>query len=455
MSIARDFATVLTGLRAADLPRQSLENAAMLVASTLASAAAGRGIPSARIVQELARERGGTPEATVWFGGGLKLPVGDAARVNAIASDAAASDDSDLRNIMHCGTPLVSTALALAEHFGAPGLDVLTAIVIGYEAAGRMNDAVAKFRSRGFHGSSLTIFAVTVAAGRLLRLDVEKMTNAIALAATSASGLTKAAWTSVAREYNAGQAVINGVQAARSAERGFTAEELVLEGPLGFFDIFGTPDSETARRALFRDLGATWDIATDMAIKLIPGGHPFHAFAEAAARAAREAAVPPHQIERLIISRPGMAFLPEPIHPKDLVDMAHSPAYFAAAGAVDRDFTWAHASPEKIADPAIHGMIDRVVVGQPPTENPERYRQGATVTLQLADGRDVTATVYEPHGSAARDLAWGDVETKYRSLVPLAGLDQDQVERSLAFIRRLDDGVTVSPLVSLLQCGES
>jgi hypothetical protein len=55
MSVARDFATVLTGFRAADLPGQPLENAAML----LASAAAGRGI-----VRELARERGGTPEAT-------------------------------------------------------------------------------------------------------------------------------------------------------------------------------------------------------------------------------------------------------------------------------------------------------------------------------------------------------------------------------------------------------
>jgi hypothetical protein len=33
-----------------------------------------------------------------------------AAQVNAVMSDAAASDDSDLRTIVHCGTPLVATA---------------------------------------------------------------------------------------------------------------------------------------------------------------------------------------------------------------------------------------------------------------------------------------------------------------------------------------------------------
>ena len=40
-------------------------------------------------------------EATLWFGGAEKLPVAAAARVNALTSDAAASDDSDLRNIVH------------------------------------------------------------------------------------------------------------------------------------------------------------------------------------------------------------------------------------------------------------------------------------------------------------------------------------------------------------------
>ena len=62
----------------------------------------------------------------------------------------------------------------------------------------------AGFRERGFHGSHGAIFAATVAAARLLQLDAEQTTHAIALTATSTGGLAKAADTSVAREYHAG-----------------------------------------------------------------------------------------------------------------------------------------------------------------------------------------------------------------------------------------------------------
>ncbi|HXP02813.1 MAG TPA: MmgE/PrpD family protein, partial [Stellaceae bacterium] len=187
---------------------------------------------SARIVRDMACERGGSPQASLWFDAGPKLPAAEAAQVNAVMSDAAASDDSDLRAIVHCGTPLTATALALAERTGASGREVLAAMVCGYEAAGRISGPVSpQFRERGHHGSTMAIFVAAVAAGKLLKLDVERLTQTIALAATSASGLVKAADTSVAREYHAGLAVRSGIDAALAAERGFIAEESVLEGP--------------------------------------------------------------------------------------------------------------------------------------------------------------------------------------------------------------------------------
>src|SRR4051794_1782656 len=104
MSAARELAGFMTRLSPGDLPVQAVEHATMLIPSTLASAAMGRGIDSARIVRELAREDGGAPQATVWYDNGAKLPMSRAAQANALASDAAASDDSDLRQIVHCGT---------------------------------------------------------------------------------------------------------------------------------------------------------------------------------------------------------------------------------------------------------------------------------------------------------------------------------------------------------------
>src|SRR5204863_5972582 len=145
MSTARDLASFLASVRPADLPAQALDHAAMLVASTLASAAMGSGLESAKIVKDMAQSLGGSARASVWFdagsNGSAKLPVVAAAQVNAVMSDAAASDDSDLRTIVHCGTPLVATALAAAEHHGGTGEEVLAAIVVGYEAAGCIIDA--------------------------------------------------------------------------------------------------------------------------------------------------------------------------------------------------------------------------------------------------------------------------------------------------------------------------
>jgi 2-methylcitrate dehydratase PrpD len=448
MTLARDLASFLAPLGYDDLPARATDYAAMLIASTLASAACGKDIVSARIVRDLARERGGTPQSSLWFDAGPKLPAAEAAQVNAVMSDAAASDDSDLRAIVHCGTPLTAAALAMAERTGSSGRDVLAAMVCGYEAAGRVSGPVSpQFRVRGHHGSTMAIFAAAVAAGKLLKLDTEMLTQTIALAATSASGLVKAADTSVAREYHAGLAVRSGIDAALAARKGFIAEETILEGPTGFLKVYSGIDVAN----LTEGLGDDWDILTDMAVKLVPGGHPYHAFGEAAANAAREGNIAADEIESITVSRPGLTRLGGPKHPKDLIDMAHSPHYFTAAGAAEKHFGWVHCSPEKIADPVIHRLIDKVRVGPPPTENAERYRQGATVTIRTTDNRSVTNTVYLPRGSAALGIDWADIEEKYRTLMPNSGLKQSQIVESLALIRDFSNAPGVAPLIDLVR----
>ena len=448
MSVARDLAEFFAGLDYADLPAQTTDYAAMLIASTLASAACGREIDSAVILRDMARERGGAPQASLWFDAGPKLPAAEAAQVNAVMSDAAASDDSDLRAIVHCGTPLTATTLALAERTGASGRDVLAAIVIGYEAAGRIGDPISPdFRDRGHHGSLIAIFSAAVAAGRLLRLDAAGLAQTIALTATSASGLVAAADTSTAREYHAGLAVRSGIDAAYAASRGFIAEERILELEKGFFRTYGGK----AATGVTDGLGSEWDIVTDMAVKLVPGGHPYHAFGEAGANAARKGSVKPDEVASIAVSRPGLTRLSGPLHPQTLIDMAHSPAYFTAAGVADHQFGWVHASPQKIADRVIHRLIDKVTVGPPPTEHAARYRQGATVTIRTTDGREFSDTVFLPTGSGALGIAWADIEAKYRTLMPNSGLGADRIEASLRLIRELAQAGDVTPLISAIR----
>ena len=448
MTVARSLADFLTQVSYVDLPQQAVDHAAMLIASTLASAALGSGIASSAIIRTLARERGGTPEASIWFDRGPRLPAADAAQVNAVMSDAAASDDSDLRNIVHAGTTLVSTSLAMAERTGASGRDVLAAIVLGYEASGRIGEVITPgFRAKGFHGCLVAIFGGTVASGRLLGLDAPHMAQAIALSATSMGGLAAAANTSVAREYHAGLAAMLGVQAALAAQKGYVAEESILETRQGFFEVYGGADG----LGILNDLGKEWDIITDMAIKLVPGGHPSHALAEAAANAARAGNVSPDEVETITLSRPGVTALTGPLHPADLIDMAHSPAYFLAAGVADKDFSWVHATEAKLTDPVTHQLIEKVRVGAPPNEHVERYRQGATVTIRTKDGRSFSNTVYAPKGAGALGIDWADVDAKYRTLVPNARLSDRQVEAGLQMIHDFRQVTHVSALIDLLQ----
>jgi 2-methylcitrate dehydratase PrpD len=263
--------------------------------------------------------------------------------------------------------------------------------------------------------------------------------------------LATAADTSFSREYHAGLAAVHGANAALAARRGFVGEASILETRRGFFEAFGGVDGAAAGEIATRGMGGSWDIITDMAIKLVPGGHPHHAIAEAAGNAARQADVAPDQIESITIHRPGMTALHGPLHPANLIDMAHSPAYFAAAAVADRGFSWVHAGAGKIADPIIHGLIDKVRAGAEPTENLNRYRQGATVAIRTVDGRIFSSAVFEPKGSGALGLSWDDLDAKYRALMPASNLPEREIELSLTTIHNFRHLTDVSRLTSLLR----
>ena len=450
MSIAAELARFVTSTQIDDLPPLALERARMVIASTIASAAMGADIISSRITRELAQERGGRAEATLWFDDGPRLPVADVARVNAVMSDAAASDDSDLRSIAHIGTIVTTTSIAVAERTGASGRAVLAAMVLGYEVAGRIDEALTPGRDeRGFHGSIATIFGGAVAAGRLLDLTQAQMTQAIALAATSIGGLMVAANTSVAREYHAGLSAMLGINAALAAGKGLIAEEQVLEAPRGFFSAYGGNHLADVTK----DFGKEWDIATDMAIKLVPGAHPNHAAAEAAANAAIVGNVNPAEVVSIMVSSAKYRKLTGPAHPTDLIGVAHSLAYFLAAAVADRRYGWIHASPAKVTDPVIGRLIDKVCVDPNPLPYPDRFahHHGATVTITLNDGRRFSDHVDTPRGSGPRGIEWSDVDAKYRALVPHCKLAAGKIEDSLRVVHEFEAVRTLSELTNLLR----
>ncbi len=419
----------------------------MLVASTLASAAVGSTIGSADIVRGLAKEQGGRAEATVWYDG-ARLPVAQTARVNAMQSDAAASDDSDLRNVAHTGTNVVATGLAVGERTGATGRELLAAIVAGYEAAGRVGAALVS--QPGFHASLIVAFGGAVTAARLLRLTDEQTAHAISLTATSMGGVGIGT-NSWAREYHAGNAALTGINAALAAGRGFTANDDMLEHGRGFLATFG--GNETQPSNLVEGLGEEWDIVTHMAIKLVPGAHAFHPAVEAAVNAAREAAVPPDRVARILVSGPRHGSVAGDPPPRDLIEAIHSLPYFLASAVADQDFSWIHATPEKIASPAMARLIGLVETDRAPPAVDYAWSWGGSVTIVTTSGDRYSSTVDAPRGSGPRGIEWADVDAKYRALMPDSGLPARRIEEILDVVHALEDLRDVSELAGLLATG--
>jgi 2-methylcitrate dehydratase PrpD len=446
-SVAATLAELVHQVSADDLPASALERAQMVIASTLASAAAGFDISSATIIRELAAANGGTSEASVWFATAPRLPVAQAARANAVASDAAASDDSDLRNIAHIGTVVSAAALALGQRVHASGHEALAALVLGYEVASRVGTAITPgYSERGFHGCVITIFGSTAAAAKLLALPIDGVARALAIAATSIGGLYQAANISVAREYHAGLSAMLGVEAALAAAKGFDVDDSILETRRGFFDTFGGRDIAGVTSGL--GLGASWDINRHLAIKLVPGAHPYHAAAEAAVDAARQANVPPEDIDEITVAARSLG-RDLVYHPTDLVGMAHSIPYFVAAAVVDRTFGWEHASLEKIRDPVIGALQDRVHI-DPVVEHSVAIAPtcGGSVRLTTKAGLVYSSTVTAPRGSSMRGIEWADVDSKYRALMPGAHLSERSIETGLELIHGLQQVDDVNTLVA-------
>ena len=443
--LALGLARFLQGTRPDDLPDVALEHAKMLVASTLASAAPGSRIGSAEILRTLAKEQGGRPDATIWYDG-ARLPMTQAARVNAVQSDAAASDDSDLRNVAHTGTTTVATGLAIGERTGATGTELLEAIVTGYEAAGRVGEALVS--QPGMHASLVVAFGGTVTAARLLGLSDVQTAHAISLTATTMGGLGIGT-NSWAREYHAGNAALTAVNTALAAGRGYTANEDLLEARRGFFATFGGSDADPS--TLVRDLGLEWDIVTHMAIKLVPGAHAFHPAAEAAVNASRDARLEPEQVAGILVAGPRHGSLTAGTPPRDLIEAIHSLPYFLASAVADRDFSWIHATPAKIASPVMAQLIRRVVSDPAPPPIDYEWSWGATVTIVTTSGERYTRTVDAPRGSGPRGIQWRDVDAKYRALMPDSGLSLRRSEEILEAIHELQDLREVSELTRLLE----
>ena len=205
---------------------------------TVAVTLAGAAEPAVAILARTLQVASNTGAAQI-FGHPLRGSILDAALINGTAAHAIDYDDMAEAMGGHPSVPVVPVLFALGEQLGASGRQIVEAYIVGFEAECRLGRVVMPHHyESGWHPTAtLGVFGATAAAARLLQLDEQHMATALAIAASSASGV-KANFGTMTKPLHVGQSARGGLLAALLAQGGFTAKPTAFENKEGFFAAF-------------------------------------------------------------------------------------------------------------------------------------------------------------------------------------------------------------------------
>lgn len=238
MDETETLARYATGL-GIDLPKDVIAMTKRLFRDFLGYSLAGSREDPARIILEVIKKLGGRKESTI-IGIGKTSSL-YAALVNGTMAHTCELDDSHVSSRAHVGDSVIPAALAVAESEGASGRELIPSLVAGYDVAIRIAKAVMPSHYLWWHPSgTINTFGAAAAAGKILRLDVDGMVNALGIAGTQAAGIWQPFHSKMAfcKDFHPGKAAMNGVLAALLAQAGFTGGSEIIEGKEGFCEVF-------------------------------------------------------------------------------------------------------------------------------------------------------------------------------------------------------------------------
>jgi len=401
-----------------------------------------------RILGDFAVDQGGPGQATI-IGRAERATAVNAAFANAVSEHSIELDDIDELALFHYGPPVLSAALAVTEWQRSDGRAFLTAVLAGCEVMSRISRATNNaLRNRGFHTTpTCGVFGATVAAGLLLGLGRDQLTNALGLAGAQASGLMEMYGPSMQKRFNPGPAARNGVTAAILAKKGFTGADTILEGERGFGNAFAGGLDEDA---LLDRLGT--DIPVLIEHKPYSAARPIHNAIDCALdiRSRLGAGLPQDlaAITRITVRRhPDWAGYHLNSSPRTFHEAQVSLPYAVAAA-----LTFGRALPDQFTAENLvrNDLVDlsaRVAV-----EPDDTLARGVScsMTVDFADGSSATSVVDHPKGSIENPMTALDLREKFRYLT--AGLlPTDAAERVEGLVADLPNQANLDGLFDLLQ----
>ncbi|WP_322039096.1 MmgE/PrpD family protein [Burkholderia diffusa] len=346
----------------------------------------------------------------------------------------------------------IAPCLAVAEAARASGRDLLLAIVLAYEIDCRLLDA-ANITSRGWDHPVYSLPAVALAAGKLMRLDRDRMEQAVNLSLSGhlAMNQTRVQQLSDWKGLADASASRDGVFAAQLAREGVTGPAPIFEGRAGLFQQVSGPFALDV--ASFGGPQRAFRIDA-CAIKPYPAqGYTLTAIPAAIDLATRIGDLA--RIRAIHIDTTHMGYVtagrdPEKWRPETRETADHSLPYIVARAMLERDITRDSYGPAALRDPVGRALMavttvaeDARLTAMQPNAIPNR------LTVTLDDGRTLERQVDTLPGFPGQPTSRADTERKFRHNV--AGrLPEQRARHALDALWALDARTDLDGLLALL-----
>ncbi len=426
-----------------------------IAASTLA--------PEAKLLHDYISGFAGRGEATV-LGFATKAPAPWAVFVN--GSLGHMLDYDDMGGGGHDSIATIPAALATAEKYGGvSGREFIAAIAAGTDLHARLGRCIRIpdwTISEGWFATQLFGYISGAAtAGRLMRLDEPTLREAVGIGFNQASGSRQMAVGDAThmRSMQAGFSGQGAMIAAELAQRGLTGPREVFEGRYGLYRTYirGEPDWTD----LLGGLGERFPLLDVHGFKIWPACSYTRRPNAAIQRLRQEHTLAPDEIEAITIvgGTGGVRMLCEPLELKRRPALAiaakHSIPFTAAIMALRGTVTLADYTAEKLRDPEVLAMADRVDyrprAGAVAARGDGPATSAPSVEIRTRDGRLLSSTPDGVPGDPRNPATQEQLEAKFRDCASFAArpVAASKIEQAIDLIRELERVDDVSHIVRL------
>lgn len=446
MTISQQFAELGVALRWESLPPEVQHRARLCLLDMLGATIAGVATHTAKQGAAVAR-RHGWSDAAQLIGQNQRASSPFAALANGMNCHALEVDDGHRYAIgLHNAATTIPAALAVAEEENASIEQLLAALVLGYEVAGRIGTAMnPAHRHAGFHSTgTIGVFGATAAAAHLRGLNAEKFARALGIAGSASAGIFEfLSDGSTSKHFHGGHAAMAGIVAADLAAEGLTGPISIFEGQEGIFKAYSP---HVNQEGITKGLGERYEVMNVFFKIHATCAHvfpPIDAILELRGRIGT-----PLDFERMVVHTYHSAAILNKQRPPSRAGAKFSIPYCAAIAWVHGRATDELFDEEYLADPAILALAERVeVVEDPALEADFPNTRAARVEVAVRGGSRRETYVPLPKGMPEYPASEDELVAKFRGLVaPILGVAATERLQTTAL---RGDGVSARALAEM------